>query len=332
MLAGSATGHAESSSPAESTPTTASRTYTNPVLDHGNDPWVVRSDGDYYYCGSDHGALFVGKSTSLQTIGENVKNVWLPPIHGPFSRDLWAPELHRIGSRWYIYFAADDGRNENHRMYVLRAMTRDPQGNYEMLGALDTGVDTHNGHQSRWAIDGTVLTLGDRLYLVWSGWAGTRNVAQNLYIAPMSNPWTISGPRVLISHPEFAWEKVGRPLVNEGPTALRHAGHTFIIYSASGSWGDDYCLGRLTLVGADPLDPSNWRKHPEPVFKRAAGIYGPGHASFVNDGRRDWIVYHTAKFPGSGWDREVRIQPFTWADDGSPFFGAPAPTGQPIEY
>ncbi len=307
-------------------------TFTNPILHNGADPWVTKQDNAYYYCGADGGAIFVGKSATLQTIGSNTKNVWFPPKKTAYSHELWAPELHFLQGKWFIYLAADDGKNENHLMYVLRAKTDDAQGTYEMMGALDTGIQTPKGHQKRWAIDGTILELNGKLYFIWSGWQGTENVAQNLYIAPMSNPWTISGPRVLISKPELPWELNGKPFINEGAEVLQRNGKTFVIYSASGSWTDDYCLGQLTLFGDNPLDAKSWKKHPKAVFAKTKEVFGPGHASFVNDGKRDWIIYHSAKFSGAGWNRDVRMQPFTWNADGSPHFGAPLSPKTPIEY
>lgn len=308
------------------------RSFTNPILHEGNDPWVIRQGNAYYYCGSTGGVIFVGKSDSLQLIGSRTKNVWIPPKGKPYSREVWAPELHFLNGQWFIYHAADDGKNENHQMYVLRAKTADPQGAYEMMGVLNTGAAGPNGHEKRWAIDGTVTHLNGKLYFIWSGWEGTQNVAQNLYIAPMSNPWTISGPRVLISKPELPWELNGKPFINEGPEVLKHNGKTFVIYSASGSWTDDYCLGQLTLTGPNPLNAKCWKKYPQAVFAKTKEVFGPGHASFVNDGKRDWIIYHAAKFQGAGWNRDVRMQPFRWNKDGSPHFGAPVSSKQRIEY
>lgn len=302
----------------------APRTFTNPILVSGNDPWVLRHKGYYYYCGSSGGQIFVGKSRDLTGIGSYTKAAFIPPPNLPYSRDMWAPEIHFFDGKWFIYFAADDGKNENHRMYVLRSKTDDAQSEYEVMGPLDTG--------NRWAIDGNVFQWNKKFYFTWSGWEGTENTAQNLYIAPMSNPWTISGPRVLISRPELPWELNGKPFINEGPTALIHKKRLFIVYSASGSWSDDYCLGRLDFTGGDVLSPQNWQKFPQAVFARTNQVFGPGHASFVNDGHRDWIVYHSARQKGSGWTRVVRTQPFTWNPDGTPYFGAPLPSGVPLPY
>src|SRR5690606_14654307 len=125
----------------------------------------------------------------------------------------------------------------NHRMYVLESEGEDAFGPYSNKGQI---TDSTN----KWAIDGTVLRGVDgQLYFIWSGWEGDTNVRQKLYIAPMSNPWTISGERVEISRPEHEWETIGEPHVNEGPVALVKGDRVYVIYSASGSWTDDYCLG-----------------------------------------------------------------------------------------
>jgi GH43 family beta-xylosidase len=305
----------------------AYNTFVNPVAANGADPWVIRHEGSYYYCRSRGGGIWVSKSERLVDLGQSRgARVWTPERGKPWSRSLWAPELHYLRGRWYIYVAADDGDNANHRMYVLEGTSQDPLQPFVFRGKVAPPTD-------RWAIDGTVLRMpDDQLYFIWSGWEGTNNVAQDLYIAPMSDPLTISGDRVCISRPEHDWEKKGNPLVNEGPQVLWHGEKLFIIYSASGSWADDYCLGQLTWTGGAVLDPKSWVKKPTPVFAGTDQVVSPGHASFVKsrDGKEDWIVYHTAKHRGAGWNRQVQIQRFSWNPDGSPNFGEPVATGAPL--
>lgn len=309
-----------------------STTFTNPIVERGADPWVIRWRGDYYFCQSRGGrGVWTTKAARLEAIGQGPwSQVWMPPPGRPYSRGIWAPELHYLRGTWYVYVAADDGRNENHRMYVLEGTTQDPRDRFELRGQLALKPD-------RWAIDGTVLEMPDgRLYFIWSGWEGFENVAQNLYLAAMKDPLTIEGERVCISRPEHAWEKRGAskdlPTINEGPQVLWHGKRLFLIYSASGSWSDDYCLGQLTWTGGDVLSPSSWVKKPVPVFARTEKVFGPGHGSFTKspDEREDWMVYHAARRSGSGWDRNVRTQPFTWAADGSPDFGKPVAPGVPL--
>jgi GH43 family beta-xylosidase len=255
--------------------------------------------------------------------------VWKPPAAGPNSKNVWAPELHRLQDKWYVYYAADDGDNANHRMFVLENDSADPfRGTFRDKGRI------HDPANDRWAIDGTVLEDGGKLYFLWSGWEGAENVRQNLYIAPMSNPWTLAGRRVEISRPTHPWEtRGGPPAVNEGPEVLVRGGAIHVVYSAGASWTDHYCLGLLTArAGSDLLKPSSWHKHAEPVFRGGNGVVAPGHCSFAKspDGREDWIVYHAARYPGAGWSRHVRAQPFSWDRDGTPRFGTPAPPDTPL--
>ncbi len=298
-------------------------TILNPLLPTPHaDPWVFYHEGAYYYCFSEGSSVFVSRSERLSGIGraEPVR-VYTAPEGTAYSRDYWAPELHRIDGGWVIYVAADDGQNARHRMYALAG--DGPQSPFRMAGKVSTPDD-------HWAIDGTAFSYRDKRYFVWSGWEGDVDVSQQLYIAEMADPFTLRGQRVCLSRPEYAWECVGFPTVNEGPEALIKDGALHLVYSASGSWTDDYCLGMLTLQGDDLLNPQHWSKSPQPVFSKAEAANGPGHCSFTTspDGSEDWIVYHAIEIPGGGWDgRSVRAQKFTW-EDGRPVFGSPVPLGQ----
>jgi len=306
--------------------TAREKTITNPVAPVGNDPWLVKHNGTYLYCYSLAESIWINTNRTPQAACQlEGKKVWSPPSGADYSKELWAPELHFLRGKWYIYFAADDGDNANHRMYVLESKTADPLSEYTFLGKLSDPSD-------KWAIDGTPLEHRGELYFVWSGWKGDKNIQQNLYIAKMADPKTIVGKRVKISKPQYDWERVGTPLINEGPQILKNDGATFIIYSASGSWTDHYCLGQLKLTGGDPLLPKSWTKSKKPVFSSSETVFGPGHASFVKspDGQEDWIVYHTAKHSGAGWNRDVNLKQFGWDANGNPNFGIPAEKGAPF--
>jgi GH43 family beta-xylosidase len=254
----------------------------------------------------------VRRSQRLKNINHGRSHLeWSASSRQPLMH-MWAPEIHNLDGQWYIYFAADNGRNRNHRMYVLKSTTPTPEGRYRLIGKLKTGG---------WAIDGTLLEHDGVRYFIWSGWPGDKNVTQNLYIAKMASPDKLVGKRVMISRPQYEWE--GR--INEGPEVLKHKKRIFVIYSANASWTDDYCLGNLELVGNDPMNPESWRKYPAPAFCSSQEIFGPGHASFVKslDGRQSWIVYHAAQGSGAGWSRQVRARPFRWNKQGFPVFGKP---------
>ena len=316
-------------------PANADTTFTNPLLSSGPDPWVIQKDTMYYYMNTSGGKLAISKTNKMSALASSPSvTIWTPPVTGPYSKEIWAPELHFLQGKWYVYFAADDGNNNNHRIYVLENAAADPTtGNWEFKGKLADISD-------KWAIDASQFDYNGQSYVIWSGWPGDVNVQQNIYIAKLSNPWTITGDRVLLSSPDYAWEKIGAtPTINEGPEILTNsAGKIFLTYSASGCWTDDYALGMLSLkTGGDPLNPADWTKSASPVFtkKPENGAYGPGHNSFFKsrDGKEDWILYHANSSSGQGCGnaRNPRMQKFTWNADGSPNFGEAVKINVPLK-
>jgi GH43 family beta-xylosidase len=311
-------------------------TFVNPIGEQA-DPWIVQDGGHYLACFAEgNRGISIQISDRLTVLGPK-HIVWTAPPTGLTSREVWAPELHHLDRHWYIYFAADDGKNRNHQLWVLQSSSDDPLGSYTLHGPLYTGDDPGMTASNRWAIDMSLLQLNHRLYAIWSGWQDDRDV-QYLYIAPMKDPLTIAAPRIrLCNNDDYLWEHVdermeGRGL-NEAPEVLQHDGRTFLAYSCSGSWQPSYKIGMLELrPGGNPLAPADWKKFPEPVFQSTASTFGVGHNSFVKspDGTQDWIVYHAKWNRSDGWQRTVFVQPFQWNADGTPDFGQPVQPGQPL--
>jgi GH43 family beta-xylosidase len=312
--------------------------FINPIAD-GADPWVFKKDGYYYHCGSGNGGIYISKSDRLSVPGEKVA-VWTPPAEGWNSSNIWAPELHYFNGKWYIYYAAakkPGGPFIYQCSGVLESVSDDPFGPYTDKGMLYTGDNIADPTSVKWAIDLTPLQLNGQLYALWSGWEENRDTdrtKQHLYIAKMSNPWTISSNRVKISSPVEIWETGGELDLNEGPQALKHREKLFIIYSTRESWLKDYRLGQLTMADTllNPMEPRNWSKR-GPVFQGTEQVFGVGHCCFAKspDGTEDWILYHAKKSLIPGWQRDIRLQPFTWHQDGSPNFGVPVPAGQSLK-
>lgn len=313
-------------------------TFSNPLFD-GADPWMIKQDGYYYYCYSASNGIFVSKSKYITQRKEPVM-VWKAPASGWNHANIWAPELHFIKGKWYIYYAAGKKGGSpfiDQKSGVLESKGPDAQGEYIDRGMLNTGDDLNDKEKAVWAIDFTILNLKGKLYGIWSGWeqnAVTDATPQHLYIAPMKNPYTLSGPRMKISSPTEVWETGGPLNLNEGPEVLKNRDQVFIIYSCRESWLKEYRLGQLRLKSskANPLDPCSWIKS-GPVFQGTEGVLGTGHCSFVlsPDDSENWIVYHSKKDKTPGWKRDVRAQKFTWNKDGSPDFGIPVPAGVEIK-
>jgi len=321
------------------------RTFSNPLLASGPDPWVICHDGFYYYMHSIDTNLTIWKTTDLTQLARaERKIVWTAPETGPCSRNIWSPELHFINGVWYIYFSADDERgiNERQRMFVLVNETADPfSDHWRLAGELRLPDD-------KWAIDGTAFTYRGQLYFTWSGWAGDDNTRQDIYLCRLKDPLTADGERVILSEPVLDWERYNYDpdpenprnhiVINEGPAPLLHGDRLFLIYSANGCWTDQYCLGMLTApTDTDLMTPGCWIKHPRPVFQTSVEnqVYAPGHNSFFRtaDGSH-WLFYHANPRPGLGCgnERSPRLQPVHWQPDGTPYFGTPVAEGVPITW
>ena len=315
--------------------------FINPIVNEGHDPWVIKKDNVYYYCFVKNNKIMISRSESLLNIGKVIPIHIVIPDEEKY-QNIWAPELHFIKDVWYVIFASgktlsdENNKYAKHRIRVISCSK--PMGVYSAPFTLTT---TH------YAMDGTFLVRNNEWFLIWSGQPEGRNNKQVLYISRVvltHDSINLSDIPVEISEPHYDWEKKGAqsadgkvhelPEVNEGPQVLyapNNPNKIHIIFSASGSWTNDYCLGRLTFTGTtneDLLKPDYWKKHDEPVFKSGSGItgpYGPGHCSFVTDHRDNhWIVYHCARYSDSKWLRWVQTQRFTWEHE-TPEFGQAIP-------
>lgn len=305
--------------------------FVNPIGE-GADPWVMLDEerNRYLWCFSEgNRGIAIRTSNTLTSIGQK-HVIWQAPDSGPYSREVWAPELHHLDGRWYVYFAASDGNNANHLTYVLQSKTEDPLGEYVLHGPLATGEGSDGRSPNLWAIDMTVLEHGGKRYAIWSGWDAPGTDQQYLYIAPMKSPTELAGPRVrLCDNDDYLWERVepnpSQRGLNEGPEIFQANGNTFLVYSCGASWLPTYKLGILELNGDDPLDPANWKKRPKPAFTSNDSVYGVGHSCFVPslDRSQWWHVYHAKQDRRPGWRRAIHVQPMKIGRRGGPLLGNP---------
>lgn len=311
------------------------RQFCNPIVEQRADPWIYKhTDGYYYFTASvpAYDCIELRRARTIQELGtaEPVV-VWRKHEKGRMSGHIWAPEIHYIDGKWYIYFAAggsDDYETDwEIRMYVLESDAANPlePTTWVEKGQLRTNWDS-------FSLDATTFEHRGVRYLVWAQAGQDKHGNSNLYIAEMSNPWTIRGEQVMITKPEYDWECIGH-LVNEGPAVLKKNGKIFISYSASAT-DSNYCMGLLTAADdSDLLGPNSWTKSLEPVFRSSdeTGVYGPGHNSFTvsEDGAADILVYHGRSYkeivgdPLYDPNRHTRVQQLNWNEDGTPNFGIP---------
>ncbi len=306
--------------------------FVNPILPAGADPWLIRDGARWYFTCTKGNRLELLCADSIANLSRGeARVVWTPPASGPGSVQLWAPELHRVDGRWIIYYAASDGTGDSGRRMHAVACDGDPMRDvWRYLGMLNT---------ARPGLDGTILTHRGRRYFLYAGYGDFPDHGSAVYIARMRDEITLTGEEVCLTRPEFDWERQGGMPINEGPAILVRSGRIFVVYSASTTWSEDYCLGMLTVSqDADLMDPACWNKSPAPVFWKnvEAGVLAPGHNSFCTLEDADLIVYHAIDGPGGQGDldaskRSPRIQKIGWRQDGTPDFGRPAAPGQIIE-
>jgi GH43 family beta-xylosidase len=318
-----------SAAPARAQETTA--TFRNPLLSSGPDPWIVQDGGTYYYMHTLGDRLAIRATRDLTRLADAEETVvWRAPGHGSNGRSIWAPELHRIGGSWFLYYTAAHAEHDDdaHRaIFVLENRGRDPRrGRWIDRGRLNT---RHPG------IDGTTIRYGGKRYFAYSPYVGSDSA---LAIVAMSNPWTLTGPETIIARPDQSWERQGGRQILEGPEFLvGPMGDLFLSYSGSACWSDDYAIGLLSARrGADPLKAKSWTKSPRPVIAKspAAGVFAPGHNGFFTSpsGREHWIIYHANPAPDMKCTakRSPRIQRFTFDREGKPEFPAPAGEATPL--
>lgn len=178
------------------------------------------------------------------------------------------------------------------------------------------------------SLDATVFEDAGDYYYVWAEKVGVGKQISNLYIAKMESPCKLATVQVLLTTPDYDWERVGF-WVNEGPAVIHHGDKLYLTYSASDT-GVAYCVGMLTATsGTDLLDPLNWRKERHPVLQSSyeKGIYGPGHNSFTKDeDGNDIMVYHArteTEIEGNpiyNPNRHAHLMQVQWDENGKPVF------------
>ncbi len=311
--------------------------YRNPVIEQRADPWVYKhEDGYYYFTGSvpEYDRIEVRRAKTIQGLGEaEPVTVWRKYETGSLSANIWAPEIHYIEGKWYIYFAAarttetKDGLFD-HRMFALECDSANPlEGHWVERGQVKSKWET-------FCLDATSFEHRGTRYYVWAQKDPNIEGNSNLYIAEMENPWTLKEKQVMISTPEYDWEKIGF-YVNEGAAVLKRNGKIFMTFSGSAT-DFNYCMGLLYAdEDADLLHPDSWKKLDHPVFETSEenSQFGPGHNSFTvsEDGSEDILIYHARNYKEIKGDplydpnRHTRAQVIKWDEDGFPIFGEPVP-------
>ncbi len=330
------------------------------------DPWLF-TDGEHYYLtmtGTSKIAVLQSDTISGFNDTTNLKvadNIVYDSAYdstvteifgaGATLSGTWSPEIHYFSeedypgySGWYMFLANrnNTGDSSEIQMVLLKSITGNPKGPYghPITGEANRSqpiLDKNGNIYSDWGCGMSAVRIPEGahkgIYTLWVAEVGRGegygNFYQEIMIAKMSNPWTMSSSPVAITRPTQDWEKAGssntHPQVVEGATAVYGIhGEVYLIYSGSGYWSD-YALGQLTWTGGNPLQAASWVKlsdtetgnftetNPRFTAVEAPNVRGAGHASFITDKEGNgFFCYHAYPYiDGEKWtSRRAFIEPY----------------------
>lgn len=302
--------------------------FDNPIAEKRADPWVYKdTDGTYYLIATvpEYDKIVLRKAETINGLKEaEEKVIWVKHDKGVMGHHIWAPELHKIDGKWYIYFAAGEAEDIwNIRMWALSSSSADPTAsNWVEEGQVKSKINS-------FSLDATVFEHKGKNYMIWAQNVRGGDHGTALVMSEMQNATTLTGPEIILTEPEFNWERV-KYNVNEGPAVIKRNGKIFVTYSASAT-NENYCLGLLWIdEDKDVMDLENWSKSPGPVFYTNEELkrYGPGHNSFTlaEDDETVIMIYHARDYKEiqghelSDPNRATRARVIKWTSSGFPDF------------
>ncbi|KAF2183755.1 glycoside hydrolase family 43 protein [Zopfia rhizophila CBS 207.26] len=303
--------------------------FINPIKARdGSDPFMTYYNGQYYLLTTTWSNVQVTSASTIEGLKSATPKIVWTDTNPQRNNQFWAPELHRINGRWYIYYTAGQKVSDfvpTQRTWVLQGGTGDPLAMPFTFMSQVTPPNYNTG-----MLDATIYNITGKTYYIYASTSGGA-----MWIAELLSP-NKTGPGILLTSPIYSWEKQGWA-INEGPVGLTSPkGSHHIIFSASGCNTQYYELGYLKLTpGADPLVAKSWVKNPQPIFTSANGLYGPGHNGFFKspDGNEDWNVFHANRKVDGGCDggRQTFVQKVDWNTDDTPNLGQPLAAGTQID-
>ncbi|WP_164861502.1 immunoglobulin-like domain-containing protein [Microbacterium sp. CPCC 204701] len=324
------------------------------------DPWVFRDDErtgetEYYFTGSypttqanpgvgyDRIVLRRADTINGLTTAEEEVLLWArnaaaidtsngSKVATGAYRYFWAPEFHKINGDYYILFTSSRGGSVwDIRPAIMRAPgDSDPMdaSNWEELGYIKAAPGDTAAFTS-FSLDMTYFEANGKHYMVWAEKPGSSDLRM-AEIDP-SNPSQLTSQSILLSTPNYAWERTSREVINEGASVIKSDKEVFVFFSAS-EVNETYSIGMLRApLDGDLMKPSTWKKTSYPLLTSedfGGQQQGPGHNSFTLDADGNPVIVYHARPPFSEWapgadgglndpSRHARVKTVHFAADGS---------------
>ncbi|MCH6231175.1 family 43 glycosylhydrolase [Microbacterium sp. CFH 31415] len=324
------------------------------------DPWVFRDDertgeAEYYLTGSypttqaspgvGYDRIVLRRASTINglTTAQEQVLLWSRNAAAPNTangskiatgayRYFWAPELHKINGDWYILFTSSRSTDVwNIRPAIMRAPgDSDPMvaSNWEELGYVKAAPGDTSAFTS-FSLDMTYFEANGKHYMVWAEKPGSSDLRM-AEIDP-ANPSQLITPSILLSTPNYAWERTASQVINEGAAVIKSDDEVFVFFSAS-EVNETYSIGMLRApIDGDLMKPSTWAKTGYPLLTSddfGGQQNGPGHNSFTLDADGNPVIVYHARPPISEWipgadgglndpSRHARVKTVHFAADGS---------------
>ena len=337
------------------------------------DPQVYVEDGTYYIVGTDDSSSckYVPCYYTTDFVTFTKKNIYNPASFSGWENrnnpTIYAPELYKVGDKYYLYYSAVEASSGHRRNSVVWADT--PLGPYQPIvtddvNGLTTPLFKHDEVSA--VLDSTLFVDDDgELYMYYSWSQGEQRVWGVHLTSPYQADW--STRRLIVeagkvnneaTEKTMEWEyayRDGYNAIAEGPFMLKSKGKYYMTYSINGCWNKNYDV--CYAVSDSPLGlfekpyeegdyysnllmgvPCS-NKEGDEVFDKWSGFAsGTGHHCFFKIGDQIMIGYHAHKnrnynSSSSGWvARYFAMDPVYFLDDGTPFINGPSWSPQPLPF
>ena len=315
--------------PLATLPAVAQAPYQNPVIGNPRqvkervaDPHVLKYNGEYYLYTTGN-PITAFHSTDLVNWTPLGAVLTVDPKKDQWNQaDVWAPEVVYRNGKFYMYYSATrrspDWRIEEMARRGGVAVSDTPRGPF-----VDSGAPVTPG----WAIDGHILVEPDtgEEYFFYSYFYEPRYPGAGIVVDRMTSRYRLAGQPTHVTRGSEPWEdKDGDHFngsvryTNEGPTAVKHNGRYYMMYSG-GSWDlPTYAMAYASspsLLLAGGLEGPGWTKSTPPFLRSTTLVEGPGHNCLIKGPNNvdDFTLYHARVVPfQSPGDRLAFLDRLYW--------------------
>lgn len=259
------------------------------------DPFVLKENGKTYLYGTYGKNAWGGKALGIYVyVSKNMedfveKRVFSPSKDFWADENFWAPEVHRIDGKYYM-FASFFKRGQPRRSHVL--VSDAPDGAFTPLPEPLTPAELE-------CLDATYFEENKNRYTVFCHeWKQCKD--GEMLLAPLDGNLNLSSPpKLLFRASEAPWAQPfdGGNYVTDGPFLHRlKSGKLLMLWSSNGKNG--YAMGFAT---ADKIE-GPWRQNPVPLVDCDGG-----HGMLFYDGDDLFLTYHRPNLP-SGAERPCFVR------------------------